>query len=292
MNIDGVKQKLCKSCFMKVFGEKNRFLETVIQKKRFSLSGIIQLDKRGSAEPKNKISDAVIEKIKAFIASIPAYESHYSRRDCDKKFIPSHYTLVQLYEEFKNKNPDVKVSCCIFEREFHNMKLCIKKPKVDTCARCDKLTLKIQLGGDETETLKEQLKDHQIKADAAYDSKKCDKLMTKADDTMKTITFDLQQCLPTPIVNSSVAFYLRQLWTFNLTVHDCDSGQPKCFLWHEGIAARGANEIGSCLYNYMTNLEAEVEHLIMYSDTCAGQNKNSHVAVMCLVALQDSTTLK
>lgn len=27
----------------------------------------------------------------------------------------------------------------------------------------------------------------------------------------------------------------------------------------------------------------------MYSDTCGGQNKNSHIAAMCLVVMQNST---
>lgn len=43
----------------------------------------------------------------------------------------------------------------------------------------------------------------------------------------------------------------RQLWTFKLTVYDCDDGQTYCYLCHEGLAARGANEIGSCVYKFI-----------------------------------------
>ncbi|KAJ8884838.1 hypothetical protein PR048_011034 [Dryococelus australis] len=52
----------------------------------------------------------------------------------------------------------------------------------------------------------------------------------------------MQQYLLTLSVQSSVAFYKRQLWPYNLTVHDCDDGQTY-YLWHEGMAGRRPNEV-------------------------------------------------
>uniref|UniRef100_A0A6P7GP96 Uncharacterized protein LOC114340480 n=1 Tax=Diabrotica virgifera virgifera TaxID=50390 RepID=A0A6P7GP96_DIAVI len=92
---------------------------------------------------------------------------------------------------------------------------------------------------------------------------------TKVDNSTKTVTFDMQQCLPTPLVHSSVpvAFYKRQLWTFNLTVYNCSDGTTYCYLWHEGIAGRGANEVGSCVHKFISEaLKPVVKSLTMYSN--------------------------
>ena len=56
-------------------------------------------------------------------------------------------------------------------------------------------------------------------------------------------------------------------------------------MWHETIAARGANQIASCLMKTLQNLPSDVQHVIFYSDACAGQNKNSYLAAMFMHAL-------
>lgn len=79
---------------------------------------------------------------------------------------------------------------------------------------------------------------------------------------------------------------------YNLTIHDCQSGLSTHCMWHEAVAKRGANEIASCLYKHITALPAETEHLILYSDTCGGQNKNSILISMLSFALHQHPTLK
>lgn len=290
--IHGQNIPTCKFCFIATFDETARFLGIVMQKKLANKSGIVPLDRRGAKSPPNKRTEEDIENVRSHILSVPSYESHYTRRNSQKRYLPPHITLCDLYSEYKAKYPDNPVSRFIYEREFHSLNIKIKQPKKDTCQTCDKIHMQIRLD-DSNLVLKENLLKHQEEADLAYKAKSDDKCLSKDDPTRKTITFDLQQCLPTPAIQSSLAFYKRQLWTYNLTIHDCDESQAYCYMWHEALAKRGGDEIGSCIYFYIVNdLPKSVKHLVMYSDTCAGQNKNSHIAAMCMKALQDSESLE
>lgn len=129
-------------------------------------------------------------------------------------------------------------------------------------------------------------------ADKHFLAKSNDKGNAKIDKSIKMISFDLQQVLATPHIQTNVMFYKRQLSVYNLTIYDGAEGIANNFLWDETKAGRGANQIGSCLFKYFTELPPEVTQVIMYSDTCTGQNRNSHIAAMCFSALQKNPNLK
>lgn len=54
------------------------------------------------------------------------------------------------------------------------------------------------------------------------------------------------------------------------------------------MSARGANQIASCLYRVLLALPPSIKNVTLYSDTCGGQNKNSHMVAMFLVLMQQS----
>lgn len=172
-----------------------------------------------------------------------------------------------------------------------------KVPKLDTCSMCDTLQAKIGVADHDSidfQLLKEQQRIHHLEADVAYKCKEHDKRLSTTDITCKTYTFDLQQCLPTPFLKSNVSFYKRQLWTYNLTVHDCETNDPYCYMWDEASAGRGGNDIASCIFKHLNTLTEipNIKTVIFYSDSCVGQNKNSFVSAMFLAFLENSKTIE
>ena len=91
------------------------------------------------------------------------------------------------------------------------------------------------------------------------------------------LTFDLEQPLAIPLLTTNVVFYKRQLWTYHLGIHDCIAEKGCMHMWHEGIASRGSHKIGSCLLHQM---QSQATKLILYSDSCGGQNQNVNLACL------------
>lgn len=292
LKISGQRVKVCRSCFMKTYDVSQMFVTNVISKTKLSVSSVPQPDRRGRA-PGNKHSDETIASVVQHILSFPSYESHYTRRTNKKKYLPCHLNLQKMYSLYCEGNSK-PVSRKIYSREFHKLNLSFKVPQVDTCHKCDTLNMKIKSETvvEQKEIYEKELKEHHNLADAAYNTKKDDKNRAKEHSALRAFAFDLQQCLPTPYLNTSVAFYKRQLWTYNLTMHDLGNGDVKCYMWHEAEGGRGANQIATALYEELMNLPDEVKHVILYSDTCGGQNKNSHVSVMFLAVMQRKATLQ
>lgn len=61
-------------------------------------------------------------------------------------------------------------------------------------------------------------------------------------------------------------------------------GDVFSYFWDETKGRRGANEIGSCLWDYLSQLSAKYTNkninVIFYSDNCCGQNKNKFITCL------------
>jgi hypothetical protein len=49
------------------------------------------------------------------------------------------------------------------------------------------------------------------------------------------------------------------------------------YIWHEGEASRGFQEIGSCLLRFVQEIPPSVKHIEAFSDNAGGQNKNKQI---------------
>lgn len=283
LEVGSNKIAVCKKCFTFTLSETEQSIKTVVSAK---LDGRVIGDGRGKHKCTKKLSIAKENEILDFIKSFPSYESHYTRRDTSKRYLPSDLSVNEMHRLYCEKYA-YSVSISKFSPLFSTLNLKFKKPKIDTCHKCDLLQCKIQVAKpEELDSLQLEQSKHVNLAEKAYNAKKNDKQRALADATLKVLCFDLQQCLPTPLLRTSLSFYKRPLWTFNLTMHDCASNQASCYMWHEAISKRGGNEIASCVFDHLLTLNTNAKHVVLYSDSCPGQNKNSFIATMFAIFMQ------
>lgn len=286
--VENAKICVCKSCFCKTFGETLGFVDRAVESMKRSTTGTISPDKRGKSSPPNKLTESKLKEIEWHINKFPAYESHYSRKRSSKKYLSSDLTIAKMYDLY-SKEVEKPASIKIYSKIFNDLNLSFKKPAKDTCHKCDLFQIQIETNSD-NELIK-QRDSHHAMAEDAYESKRLDKIRSKECPSVMVLAFDLQQCLPTPSLKTSVSFYKRQLWSFNLTIHNLGNDASYCYMWDETISGRGANQIASCLFKFLKTIPESVEEIIFYSDTCGGQNKNNIVSIMFLYTLEYSKIL-
>ena len=157
-------------------------------------------------------------------------------------------------------------------------------PKKDQCDKC-------VCYANATEEVKKELKDkhkaHIENKEKARNIKKEDEAIAKqTKETTNMIVFDFQKVLVTPKSEASSLYYKRKLSVYNFTIFDITRHEGFCYVWTENDANRGSNEVASCLYDYMSKRVAclGVNEFLLWSDNCAGQNRNKHVFAMYVYA--------
>lgn len=115
----------------------------------------------------------------------------------------------------------------------------------------------------------------------------------QASTTTECLTFDLQKTLPLPRLPTGILFYKRQIWLYNLGIHAGSNNRGFFNLWTENEAGRGAQEVGSYLMKHISKkITNSVKELILWSDSCGGQNRNIKLTLMMQSALQSHPSLE
>lgn len=281
--ITGKTTSVCKQALASIFGIKiakiNYMCELVSK-------GSPGPDKRGKHHTRpNRIPEISKEPVREFLSSIPKYVSHYTRKQNPHRHYLSpelnEKKLYDLYVTFVAERAIQPVTFRTFREIFvTEFNLHFGHPRLDTCKTCDKLAVIIdsEMDEDTKQQAKHDKSVHLCRAEAAQCCMKSDFTLAKTDQDVWTLAFDLQQALPTPHIQTSVVFYSRQLWTYNLGVHDINGGSMH--IWPEDIASRGSQDIASCLMAYFCNNKENIKGrktLLAWSDSCGGQNKNKNI---------------
>ena len=274
--LDG--KKVCKAVFLKTLAISNNRLNYCLNKK--GAAGMISPDKRGKITP-NKTSPIVVSRIREFLDSIPRYKSHYT--SSNKTYFSSELTKEKLYSLYKDKQQELGKPFCsktVFSKHLTLYDVGIYVPKADTCYFCDETSLKLKssLTEDERVELENKVKEHHTRAEKARMCLQETTCEAKGNRSLLAFTFDMQATKPLPKLNTSIVFYKRQLWIYNLGIHSLHDSQGHMFMWCENEGKRGSREVCSSILAYLKSTDLScIKTIRTFSDCCGGQNRNKTI---------------
>ncbi|CAK1601215.1 unnamed protein product [Parnassius mnemosyne] len=302
--INNTRIRVCKTFFINTLGICDRQIRTV--KKKTDPQGFLTTDIRGKHVSRQPIDPALIENIKQHINSIPRIESHYLRAATTREYISGDRTLTDIWKDFdKIQKQEGKPSCDywiyyeIFTKQFNISFFQPKKDRCDLCLDYEVATV------DQKTKIKDKYDEHLKEKNLCRQEKRLDR--QNINDTFICSVYDLQAVTQCPTGDISSFFYKSKLNCLNFTIVELmakKSEIPKkrkineeynendigaysdvySYFWDEVQGNRGANEIGSCILDYLNNLNEQNPnknlHVTFYSDNCCGQNKNKFIITL------------
>ena len=281
----GDRIQVCKKFFLKTLDIGQGYVDHAL--KNSKNGAFVGEDGRGKHTPANKVSEQDKTRVKNHIESFPAVESHYCRQRSRRRFLDSNLTvnkMYQFYSDYCEEHGYLRVSSSYYREVFNTeYNLGFHRPKKDQCLTCHRY-----IEGKKINNLTEEqvhdYEDHQRRKVEAREEKEKDKKLSMKSSEIHTATFDIQKVLSTPCSLVSQVYYKRKLAVYNLTVNSLSDREVQCYVWDETNGKRGSCEVGTCLYRYINSLPSTISHIIFYSDTCGGQNRNQYIA-SCLYNL-------
>ncbi|BES91079.1 Hypothetical protein NTJ_03889 [Nesidiocoris tenuis] len=206
-----------------------------------------------------------------FLDALPTLPSHYCRKNSSKLYLQTDIrSWNQLYDIYmtrcieKNVQP---VSKFTFRKIRVKKNIDIHQPKKDKCDLCCSYEL-----GHVSQDIYDA---HRLNKESARQEKEMDKAES-IKGSCHTLCFDLMMVQPLPRLRAASAYYKLKLTAhcftvYNLKTHDC-----MAYWFDETEVSLNATTFASCLWEYLEELlEESTKTVILYSDGCCYQNRNS-----------------
>lgn len=244
------------------------------------------------SESRQKIFQEKTSGVEKFLKSLPTVESHYCRSSSTRRYLePIWRSKSNVYQFYKNNYCNEKKISPVSDAKFlsimQKMNMSVFRPKKDECDVCV---------GHQTKNFTDEVYNlHQILKEEARAEKEKDK---EAKDAI-TFTMDLQSVLLSQKTNVSAMYYKTKLIVHNFTIYNLQTKEAYCFLWNETEGQTTAQDFTSILIYFledkvMPKAKEMGKKIILFSDGCAGQNRNSILsnALFLLATLNNVTILQ
>ncbi|KAK7089570.1 hypothetical protein V1264_024516 [Littorina saxatilis] len=291
--VEGTVHRVCKKFFLSTLAKGETYVDHALEN---TCGGVFcATGRRGKAPPHNKFSEESVNQATEHISSFPVVESHYTRKDTQRMYLPSNLTIKKMYDLYLERCQQQEqrpVSQKKYRQIFNeNFNYSFHTPKKDQCAICVIHDSKLKQGTASDEE-KQRFKEHIDRKNRARDEKDGDKREATANPSKHVVTIDLQAVLQAPCGLVSQLYYKRKLSVYNFTVYSLADKKGTCFTWDESEGKRGSCEIATCLYIYLSSLPKSVEEVTIFSDCCSGQNRNQYLAAAMVHAVNNISNIK
>lgn len=283
--------EVCHSAFLSLLSVSKDRVKRI---RNLLLKGDVPIDMRGKQQSVNAIPATEIARVLSHISSFPTKESHYSSKTVN--YLPANLSVKTMFSMFKEKYNDSNIKYEYYNKLFReHFSLRFGRPAVDTCCLCEQLDIKINskvLNDVAKRVATAEKTVHKAFAAKFYKKIEFAQEKCKTDDKFLGLSYDYMQNVPLPIIPVQDLFYLRQLTVSIFCVSNLRTGKNVLFMYHEGHGGKGPNEVCSFILKYIEEyVDDKIEHLMLFSDNCGGQNKNNF-AVRMNIALVDSGRFK
>lgn len=226
-------------------------------------------------EPKVSTSKKVTpntESLQQWLDIIPKVPSHYCRATSNRVYVDHDFkTKTQMHRIYcdwcdkNNKAPVMRKKFCDFLKD---QKISIFKPRKDQCDVC--------VAHKEGNLKDEEYQLHVTKKDEARAAK--ERACSMMSPEVLVITMDMQSVLLCPKLLVSEQYYKTKLAIHNFTIYIKNTRDAHLYVWHEGDGGVTANNITSCIIQFLKDHCMSYKKVVLISDGCAYQNRNK---VLC-----------
>lgn len=282
VKINGKNVKVCLKAFLSIHAVSKQRVQRI---KLLLCNNETPEDKRGKNVKSNLVGEQYIEEIREHISCFPIKTSHYYNKDY--KYLDARLNVKIMYSLFKEKYPNSPVKYSYYIKFFkQNFELHFGRPQVDICNTCEDLSLKIKNPTLNAEAKRVAVAEkilHERRAQKFYSTLKTTTEECQQREDLAAFCFDFMQNLQLPEFPTQDKFYLSQLTVSLFCITDLKTQKSFFYIYHEGQAAKGPNEVCSFILDYIKNVvPKEATELRMFCDNCPGQNKNHSVVRMCM----------
>ena len=273
--LNGQVVTVCKKLFLSTFGLKEWTVLNWASKFDSGIHPSQEVKNEARREirkqdPKNK-SKIAKQILVDFLDSLPKLPSHYCRRSTMKMYVEPIYgdSMTAIFKEYQNiclQKSSKPVSRYTFDHTIKEKNISFQQPKKDKCDTCCEF---------ETKNIEEDIYQMHIqRKQLAREEKTKDKLLGQQSEAI-VLTQDVQAVKVCPFLNASALYYKTKLLCHNFTVFNINSHHCCTYWFNETDADLTANTFASCIVDYILALGAISKPVVIWSDGCGYQNKNS-----------------